>query len=309
MSSLSKNVLPRREHRERAQPSGRVSKHGLLEKKKDYKLRAKDANRKARRLQLLREKAAFRNPDEFYHAMERAAPTKNGRVRRARDPNAADNHHTADGAVRRLVETQDRAYVRVKSARERANIDALKNSLHFLAVAAADQTRKHTVFVDDDDVDTGRNQDEYADDSNDEDDDDDDSGPRIVREPGTGAVQLFNRELHFNAERARLAARLRTDDVDGSVDLDDAAAMAAAAGIRPLATHDARITRKAKKKSQKAYLELEQRISRASRLNMAMEDLTLRQKLLGKGARTKVKVGNAQAGVLPVFKWKKERKR
>jgi Utp11 protein len=198
MSSLSKNVLPRRAHRERAQPSARVAKHGLLEKKKDYKLRAQDANRKARRLKLLREKAAFRNPDEFYHAMERAAPTKAGRVRRAKDPNVAENHHTADGAVRRLVETQDRAYVRMKRARERVTIDKLKGSLHFLDVAAAaNTTRQHIVFVDDDDddvrqrADPGRSKDEYGQELRRGGDDDGGGAEytRDVREPGIGPVQ------------------------------------------------------------------------------------------------------------------------
>ena len=58
-----------RAHKERAQPANRLHKFGLLEKKKDYKLRAADFHRKERRLQALRAKARNRNQDEFAYGM------------------------------------------------------------------------------------------------------------------------------------------------------------------------------------------------------------------------------------------------
>ena len=67
MSSL-KNIVKTRTYRERDQPTAR--KHlGLLEKKKDYKLRAKDYHRKEDAIKALKEKALFKNPDEFYFNM------------------------------------------------------------------------------------------------------------------------------------------------------------------------------------------------------------------------------------------------
>ena len=67
MSSL-KNIVKVRTYRERDQPAAR--KHlGLLEKKKDYKLRAKDYHRKEDAIKALKEKASFKNPDEFYFKM------------------------------------------------------------------------------------------------------------------------------------------------------------------------------------------------------------------------------------------------
>lgn len=48
---------------------GSLSVQGLLEKHKDYVQRANDYKRKTKALASLREKAAFRNPDEFYFAM------------------------------------------------------------------------------------------------------------------------------------------------------------------------------------------------------------------------------------------------
>ena len=60
-----------RPHRERAQPGFR--KHlGLLEKKKDYKLRANNFKQKEAKLLQLRKKAEFKNPDEYYMAMANA---------------------------------------------------------------------------------------------------------------------------------------------------------------------------------------------------------------------------------------------
>jgi Utp11 protein len=94
-----------------------------------------------------------------------------------------------------------------------------------------------------------------------------------------------------------------------NVDPDDPEAVAAAAGVVPARVHTARTMRRAQMKSQKAYVELDQRLGRADKLDMAMEDLALRHNLLSKGRRKKVVVGDPQAGILPVFKWKKERKR
>ena len=64
MSSL-RNAVQRRNHRERAQPEERA-KWGLLEKRKDYKLRAADHKLKRRKINTLKQKASERNEDEFY---------------------------------------------------------------------------------------------------------------------------------------------------------------------------------------------------------------------------------------------------
>ena len=67
-TSAMRKVTPRPEHKERSQPAHR-KRFGLLEKHKDYVVRAKNYHFKEKRLQALKEKAEFRNPDEFYFKM------------------------------------------------------------------------------------------------------------------------------------------------------------------------------------------------------------------------------------------------
>ena len=66
---LKKNIHSRA-HKERSQLSHRA-KFGILEKHKDYVLRAQDYHSKQERIQRLKQKAADRNKDEFYFAMTR----------------------------------------------------------------------------------------------------------------------------------------------------------------------------------------------------------------------------------------------
>ena len=69
MSSL-RNSLHRRNHKVRTQLSRR-QRFGILEKHKDYVLRARDYHSKQDRIQRLRRKAADRNKDEFYFWMNK----------------------------------------------------------------------------------------------------------------------------------------------------------------------------------------------------------------------------------------------
>lgn len=67
MSSLKK-ILKKKIHKERSQPKKR-QKYGLLEKKKDYLLRARDFQNKKKQLKKLKEKAFLKNEEEFYYRM------------------------------------------------------------------------------------------------------------------------------------------------------------------------------------------------------------------------------------------------
>lgn len=137
MASL-RNALPRREHHERAQPSERAKK-GFLEKHKDYKQRADDFHGKQRRLKALKERAALRNPEEFYYGMIRATrdhPMK----RKDRTPKNKDQVL--------LAKTRDGAYLAMQAATERRKLERLRESRPQAFATGVKRTR--TFFVDED---------------------------------------------------------------------------------------------------------------------------------------------------------------
>jgi U3 small nucleolar RNA-associated protein 11 len=114
MSSM-RNAVHRRSHRERAQPAERA-RLGLLEKHKDYSLRAKDYNKKKEQLKSLRQKAADRNEDEFYFGMmSRRGPGSTLTRTRKSFTGAVDGdrgNKSMDMETVRLLKTQDVGYLR-----------------------------------------------------------------------------------------------------------------------------------------------------------------------------------------------------
>ncbi|PNS17351.1 hypothetical protein CAC42_7034 [Sphaceloma murrayae] len=107
MSSM-RNAVQRRNHKERAQPLER-KKWGLLEKHKDYSLRAKDHNVKKARLKALRQKAADRNPDEFAFGMMSSATKKGVKIHERGEQNGTAAGMPVD--VVKLLKTQDAGYL------------------------------------------------------------------------------------------------------------------------------------------------------------------------------------------------------
>jgi len=134
--------VKRKTHKERAQPAARA-KFGLLEKHKDYVQRARDFHRKQGQLKILREKAAFRNPDEFYFKMQ-SSSTKRGVHQVNRD-------NSLDDDTIKLLKSQDMNYVKMKLQTEKRKLDKLEGDLHCLsAMAAIPKQNKHTIFLDSD---------------------------------------------------------------------------------------------------------------------------------------------------------------
>ncbi|TYJ05404.1 hypothetical protein E1A91_A12G162100v1 [Gossypium mustelinum] len=121
MSSL-RNAINRRAHKERAQPSSR-KKFGLLEKHKDYVVRAKVFHKKEETLRKLNEKAIFRNPDEFYFQMIRTR-TVDG----VHKPESQANKYAQEELM--LMKTQDIGCILQKLQSERKKIEKLTAVLH-----------------------------------------------------------------------------------------------------------------------------------------------------------------------------------
>jgi hypothetical protein len=147
MSSM-RNAVQRRNHKERAQPVER-EKWGLLEKRKDYKLRAADHKQKKQKLKLLSEKARDRNPDEFSFKMLSSKVDKQGKK-------VADRGNQALSTdVVKLLKTQDAAYIRtmlqmVRKEREELEQRLILEEDEVRALRDGDRTKhgKHRVYVD-----------------------------------------------------------------------------------------------------------------------------------------------------------------
>ncbi|ODV59136.1 rRNA-processing protein UTP11 [Ascoidea rubescens DSM 1968] len=139
MVNLVHNVQ-KKQHRERSQPNER-KRWGLLEKKKDYKLRAADYHKKQDALKKLRTKASLRNPDEYYHSMTRKRADDNGVLIASRGNDVLD----VDQA--KLLKTQDSNYINVMRLKELKKIEKFKDS-PLLFMNDTSKLSKHTVFVD-----------------------------------------------------------------------------------------------------------------------------------------------------------------
>lgn len=136
MSSIRK-AAPRRTHRERSQPQART-KLGLLEKHKDYVLRAKDFHRKEKSLRTMKQKAAMRNPDEFYFGMIHSK-TRNGVHIVERRNEKLDQDTLA------LLKTQDQNYVNYHRSINLKKLERMKQDDHIRDDISG---RKHVVYVD-----------------------------------------------------------------------------------------------------------------------------------------------------------------
>ncbi|KAL8694590.1 MAG: hypothetical protein Q9218_000772 [Villophora microphyllina] len=148
MSSM-RNAVQRRNHKERAQPA-QGEKWGILEKHKDYSLRAKDYNEKKKRLKILREKASIRNSDEFSYGMLSSKTDRHGRKIQDRG-----NPTLSQDAVK-LLKTQDAGYLKTmvqQTRRKRQRMEQeylLSNSGNVAPLEGGEQVRdtQHVIFVD-----------------------------------------------------------------------------------------------------------------------------------------------------------------
>lgn len=131
-----KKVIQSREHRERSQPAAR-QKLGLLEKKKDYALRARDFHKKERRLKALRQRAAQKNPDEFYFGMVNSKVTSK-----------KSTATQLPGDVLKLLKSQDLQYVSMQKHLNAKKMERLQADLP-QSLANPEASAEHLVFVED----------------------------------------------------------------------------------------------------------------------------------------------------------------
>ena len=318
MSAL-RNAVKRKTHKERSQPGDR-RKFGLLEKKKDYVLRARDFHKKEDAIKALKTKAAYRNPDEFYFGMERNRTKDGVHVGRADE----SNKYTAEELA--LMKTQDVKYVALKASVEAKKAAKLKANLHrvgldadedalseeeeeryddegFVIRAAPRQKRKHIVFVDD--AETARAFDA-------------DARKSAARRGGKNAAAEDDDSASRNSKHATAAAaralgvrRHLTRLVEAEENGEDALGEATE-GLDP------RMEKRLAKKKRVAYALLREREKRAARLQTMAAEMAMRREIShARGHKRKMKAEEEDTpeGLRhlkkpePQFKWKKERKR
>ena len=142
MSSL-RNAVKRVTHKERSQPDAR-KKLGFLEKHKDYVERAKDYHKKQDYLNVLKKKAADRNPDEFYFKMHKSGVNAKGVHKEKKDG-------SLDTSTVSKLKTQDLGYIVHKKAVDDKKVKKMQASLQLIGEEATSggRKRKHKVFVED----------------------------------------------------------------------------------------------------------------------------------------------------------------
>jgi U3 small nucleolar RNA-associated protein 11 len=151
MSSL-RNSLHRRNHKERSQLSHR-QRFGILEKHKDYVLRARDYHSKQDRIKRLRQKASERNKDEFYFGMNRQRTEGGVHVQDRGNVSLPVD-------MVKILKTQDENYVRTMRAAGLKKIEKLKDRLKALAELFAPSLANDVHQAEDDDDDAGLDEEE-----------------------------------------------------------------------------------------------------------------------------------------------------
>ena len=326
MSAL-RNAVKRKTHKERSQPGDR-RKFGLLEKKKDYVLRARDFHKKEDAIKALKTKAAYRNPDEFYFGMERNRTKDGVHVGRADE----SNKYTAEELA--LMKTQDVKYVALKASVEAKKAAKLKANLHrvgldadedalseeeeeryddegFVIRAAPRQKRKHTVFVDDAetarafDADARKNARAWRGvHAKTAEEDASGSNPRNARNSKHEALAAAARALGVRRHLTR-AVEAEENGEDGM-------------GEATEGRTDPKTEKRLAKKKRVAYALLREREKRAARLSTMAAEMSLRREIShARGHKRKMKAEEEDTpeGLRhlkkpePQFKWKKERKR
>ena len=279
MSSL-RNAVKRITHKERAQPQARA-KLGLLEKKKDYKQRAQDYHRKEDRINAMRQKAAMRNPDEFYFGMHNAQ-VADGQHRKTEEARQREFDEQIGLETVRIMKDQDLSYVRMQKQRDIKKAEKLRASLHYLE-HGPNKKRKHTVFVD------SQEDAEHFD----------------VAEHFDIIPEFAGRA--FNRPRKGTLKQTALQNSGYGQELDDQEYKPTEQELAKQAKQARRLARKLAKARASAYSEMDARTKRAADMERAEEHLVTEKLVAGKGRKRKIKA--AENGKPAQYKWRRKRQR
>uniref|UniRef100_A0A0G4FCE2 U3 small nucleolar RNA-associated protein 11 n=1 Tax=Chromera velia CCMP2878 TaxID=1169474 RepID=A0A0G4FCE2_9ALVE len=299
MSSY-KHLVHRRVHLERHQPERR-QRLGLLEKKKDYKLRAEDFHKKQDKVKELAEIARLRNPEEYSRKMAKKAKLVNGKkVILDRDQ---EGDRAFDSKAAKALNALDRSLISVKSQKQKRKLEGLQGELHMLE---AKKPNAHTLFMDSDEEadllsaaaasapqargkrEKGKRKRE------------DEEAERLAEERVAAAFDTLpefldnrsNLPRKASLKKQRLQQQKSRSGEMGEEDEDEGGDEGGARRERQLL---------------RSYKEMEKRQEKQRQLNRVLQRLEMRRDVSAKGR--KKKVGGGEDGAVPVFKWEFQRKK
>ena len=282
MSSL-RNAVKRVTHKERAQPRARAHL-GLLEKKKDYRVRSRVFHDKEDRMNAMKQKADMRNPDEFYFGMHNSE-TKGGRHRKTMEAKAKELEDQIGPNAVKIMKNQDISYLRLLEQRDRQRIKKMQSSLQFIGDNDGTKSnRKHTVFV------QSRKEAENFD----------------VAEHFDTLPELAGRS--FNRPRKDTILNDNKSEIDSDDSDDEGREQSNKVDSKPTQKQlklQMKIARKIAKARAAAYGEMEARNKRLSDLEKAEAHLLTEKIVASKGRKRKVK--EAMDGNPAIYKFRKMR--
>jgi U3 small nucleolar RNA-associated protein 11 len=288
MSSL-RNAVKRVTHKERSQPRARTHL-GLLEKKKDYKRRAKDFHFKTDLIQKMKVRASMRNPDEFYFGMK-SALVKDGRHTKTQQVQNKERDAEIGAEAVRIMKDQDLSYIRMQKQKDTKKMERLKANLHLLESTNDEpqQQRHHAVFVD-----TARDAAKF------------DVAEHFDTVPAL-AGRSFNRPRLETLEQAAAAAATHTGVAvpKTTTTTTTKTGKLTVQGLDRASALDHRVAKKVAKARAASYRELEERAHRVSVLAQAEAHLVTEKLLAGKGRKRKIKA--AEDGQPAQYKWRRKR--
>jgi len=290
-ASTMRNAIKRVTHKERSGDSQHKKKFKLLEKHKDYVIRANDYKKKQLKITSLRKKAKDRNPDEFYFKMNNSEvrdgihinlKNKNSRnfttsSSTSKSTGTVGTGTVVDADMLYLLKSQDLGYITLKKSVEDHKINKLKENLHIIGEV---KPKTHKIFVSDKEE-----------------------------------LESFDTAKHFETIPELVGRSYNRLKVPVKVDSETAAAPNIALVEQLMKEGNG-------KKTPKGYRELHERIKRSSKLTIAMHELMLQRHLTNsKGSKRKIVLNsgddnntssnssNDKKKEVVVFKWKRERLR
>lgn len=268
MSSL-RNAVKRITHKERAQPQARANL-GILEKKKDYKVRAIDYHRKENRIKAMRQAAAMRNPDEFYFGMHKAQVHEDGKHRKTREAERKEFEEQVGHETVRIMKDQDLGYIRMKKQQDAKKMEKLRESHQLIG---APTKRKHVVFVE-----------------------------------SVNEVETFDAAEHFETIPEfvpRAHNRLRKDDIQRMATADNIGDQLSKEDMAVQLREQRKLAKKLARAKDVAYREITGRQKRIASLSRAEAHLVTEKLVASKGRKRKIKA--AENGQPAQYKWRRQR--